>query len=343
VSRATGIGSWPGTDVREALRAVRDLLADGSTVGLPYLPELPDRGPGADLVGRTAGLLADLPVDLQPSGWRLVDRPGRDLQRARSLMRQDLDELAEAFDGYHGELKLAVAGPWTLASSLWLTRGERALADPGATRDVLASLAEGLRLHVQAVASLVPGATLVVQLDEPGVPAVLAGRLPTASGYGRVRAVPAPVVSDGLREVLTAAGDRATVIHCCAPDVPLPLLRTTGVTAVSLDLSLLSPAGEESVATCVEAGVRLWAGAVPTAPAALGAAGLPSPSSGSPATAAAGRVVAMWQRLGLEPSGLDEVVLTPACGLARASRSDARRIQELCVDAAHELTEAAGA
>lgn len=331
MSRATGIGSWPGTDVREALRVVRDLLAD-SAFGLPYLPELPARGPGAELVGRTAGLLVDLPVDLQPSGWRLVDRPGQDLHRTQSLMRQDLDELAEAFDGYEGELKIALAGPWTLASSVWLARGERALTDPGAARDLLASLTEGLRQHIRAVAAAVPGASLVVQIDEPGLPAVLDGRLPTASGYGRVRAVPAPAVSDGLREVLSGAGEHPTVIHCCAPDVPLPLLQTTGVGAVSLDTSLLSPAGEESVGTCVEQGLGLWAGVVPTDPT----------SGASTATVAAQGLVAMWQRLGLERAGLDPVVLTPACGLAGVLPAQARRLQQVCLDAARELTEAAG-
>ena len=50
---------------------------------------------GADLVGRSAALLADLSVDLQPSGWRFTDRPGRDLARTRSFLRRDLDELAE--------------------------------------------------------------------------------------------------------------------------------------------------------------------------------------------------------------------------------------------------------
>ena len=49
MTRATGIGSLPGTDVREALRMVRDTLGDGH---LPYLPELPARGPGADIIGR---------------------------------------------------------------------------------------------------------------------------------------------------------------------------------------------------------------------------------------------------------------------------------------------------
>ncbi|MGL5863725.1 MAG: hypothetical protein ACRCY9_21000, partial [Phycicoccus sp.] len=59
--RATGVGSWPGTSSREAVRTVRDLLLDGDGLGIPYLPETPARGPGADLVGRGAGLLVDLP------------------------------------------------------------------------------------------------------------------------------------------------------------------------------------------------------------------------------------------------------------------------------------------
>ena len=88
--------------MREAVRTVRDLLLAGDGEGLPHLPETPARGPGADIIGRAAGLLVDLPVDLQPSGWRLVDRPGRDAGRTASLHREDLDELAEAYDGYVG-------------------------------------------------------------------------------------------------------------------------------------------------------------------------------------------------------------------------------------------------
>ena len=56
-----------GTDPAEAMRVVAGELPD-----FPYLPELPDRGPGADLVGRTAGLLIDIPVEVTPCGWRLV-------------------------------------------------------------------------------------------------------------------------------------------------------------------------------------------------------------------------------------------------------------------------------
>lgn len=331
MSRASGIGSWPDTDVRKALTVVRDLLSED---GLPYLPELPARGPGADIIGRGAGLLADLAVDLQPMGWRFVDRAGRDAHRTSALLREDLDELAEAFDGYGGDLKVQIAGPWTLASSIWLHRGERSVVDAGATRDVIASLAEGLRAHLLEISRLVPKASLVVQIDEPSLPAVLAGRLPTASGFGRIRAIDSAVAVEGLRAVVAAAGDRHTVVHCCASEVPLVLLRETGVSAVSLDTTLLSPRGWESVAATVESGVDLWAGAVPAA------------GSGTDAPLKVHDVidplVEAWHRVGLPLVDLSRVTLTPTCGLAGSTPTGARSVQRLVVDAARALTEIAG-
>ena len=327
MSRASGVGSWPDTDVGKALSEVRDLLSED---GLPYLPELPARGPGADIIGRGAGLLADLEVDLQPMGWRFVDRPGRDAHRTSALLRQDLDELAEAFDGYEGDLKVQIAGPWTLASSIWLHRGERAVVDVGATRDLIASLAEGLRVHLRELGRLVPRANLVVQIDEPGLPSVLSGQLPTASGFGRIRAVDPTIAAEGLRDVVAAAGDRPTVVHCCAPDVPLALLRNTGVRAVSLDTALLGAKGWESVAATVESGVDLWAGVVATDGRRVEVTDVIDP------------LVEAWSRVGLPLSDLSAVTLTPACGLAGLSPSGARSVQRLVVDAARALTETAG-
>jgi Cobalamin-independent synthase, Catalytic domain len=170
----TAIGSMPGTDPVDAAALVFGELPD-----LPYLPELPDRGPGADLIGRGASLLLDLPVELVPSGWRLTAHRGLDLRRARDLLAWDLDALESAAQGYDGALKLQVAGPWTLAASVELPSGHKVISDAGAVRDLVSSLAEGLAAHLAAVRAQVPGAAPVLQLDEPSLPAVLAGRIPT--------------------------------------------------------------------------------------------------------------------------------------------------------------------
>lgn len=325
---ATGMGSWPGTDVAEAMRVVRGELPD-----LPHLPELPDRGPGADLLGRAAARLVAMPVDLQPSGWRLVDRPGRDQARAEAFWREDLDRLAYAFDGWEGPLKVQLAGPWTLAASVRLQRGERAVVDPGATRDLVESSAEALAGLVREVARLVPGARLVAQVDEPSLPAVLGGQLPTASGFGRLRPVEASVVAEGLGTVLAAAAGAGatTVVHCCASDVPVPVLARAGADALSLDTSLLGPRGWESVATAVEDGVRLWAGAVPTS------GPLPSAADASAALARS------WRDLGLPVAGLADVVVTPTCGLAGCAPAQARATLVRTVETARALADRAAA
>lgn len=324
--RASGVGSWPGLQITEAVRQVRDLLVVEQ--GLPYLPELPARGPGADLVGRSAGLLVELPVDLQPSGWRLTDAPGRDVRRARSLLGEDLDALAEAYDGFTGELKVQVAGPWTLAASIFLPRGERAVHDPGAGRDLAASLAEGVRDHLAALARLVPGARWVLQVDEPALPGVLGGVLPTASGLGVLPAIEPDVVRAGLTEVLAAAAERATtVVHCCAPDVPVELLRAAGADAVSIDTSLLDRPGWEELGAVVERGATAWAGIVPTDATAPRPDDLLRPLLGA------------WESLGLGDDRLDAAVLTPACGLAGATPRQALDLQRAAVAAADLLAE----
>ncbi|HET7013690.1 MAG TPA: methionine synthase, partial [Streptosporangiaceae bacterium] len=191
---ASGVGSWPGTDPREAIAVILGELPE-----LPHLPELPGRGPGADMIGRTAGLLVDLPVQTTARGWRLGAKSGRDSGRASSYLSADLDAIEEAAAGYAGPFKIQACGPWTLAASLELTRSvEPALVDPGALADLTSSLAEGLAAHVAAVRSRLPAATILLQLDEPALPAVLAGSVPTASGLHRLPPVDDLIAADHL-------------------------------------------------------------------------------------------------------------------------------------------------
>jgi hypothetical protein len=354
---ATGIGSMPGTDPAEAMRVVAGELPE-----FPFLPELPDRGPGADVVGRTAGLLIDIPVEVTPRGWRLAERPGRDLARARSMLSSDLDVLAEVLDGFSGLVKIQLCGPWTLAAALELPRTMNvAVADPGAVADLTASLAEGAAAYVAEILKRVPGAQLVVQLDEPSLPAVAEGEVPTASGLSRLAAVEADTLRDGLAQVLASIRGY-TVVHCCATTVPFGIIRAAGTDAVSFDLSQLRRGEEDAVAEAAEAGMGLLTGAVPTLPdEPAGAkrgdgAGVVSGASGGGGARAGGgdraggqgdraretaeRVIRFWRRLGLPPATCaPQAVITPACGLTGVSMAQARAALTRCREAASMLPE----
>ncbi|MFI6449159.1 methionine synthase [Kitasatospora sp. NPDC050543] len=320
---ATGVGSMPGTDAREAAKT-----SVGALEQLPHLPELPARGPGADMIGRGAGLLVELFAQTEPSGWRFADRPGRDTKRAHSWLGEDLDALEEFTQGYRGALKLQAVGPWTLAASIELRSGEKALRDPGACRGIAESLTEGLRRHLEDVRRRIPGAQLVLQLDEPSLPAVLAGSVRTASGFQRLRAVDRQVAEEVLRGVVRGV-DVPVVVHSCAPGVPIPLLRRAGVAGVSLDFSLLTEREDDDLGEAVEAGTRILAGVVPSTDLGLS----------DPAGSVQG-VRTLWRRLGLAPELLGRrVLVTPTCGLAGASPAYARKAMSLSVRAAQSLVD----
>jgi len=303
---ASGVGSLPGTDPAEAMRQIV-----GELPNFAHLPELPARGPGADLIGRSAAFLVDLSFDLTPAGWRLVPRPGIDQRRAQEFLERDLDALYDVAAGWIGPLKVQVAGPWTLAAGLERTRGDRAVVDAGARRDLAQSLAEGLTAHVGAVAARVPGAQVVVQLDEPSLPAVLQGGLPTVSGFGKLSAIEAHVVEQELTDLIGAVPG-PVVVHCCAPRMPMDLFRAAGAAAVSFDLGLVQDL--DAVGTAIEAGTHLFPGVVPGTDTTLPAA-----------KATASRVHAWWRELGFPADDLPAAVtLTPSCGLAGATPGYAR-------------------
>ncbi len=328
---ATGIGSMPGTDPAEAIAVVLGELPD-----FPYLPELPGRGPGADLTGRTAALLVGLSVETTTGGWRFAARPGRDMRHAAGLLQRDLDALEQAADGCDTTLKVAICGPWTMAATIELARSQNpALHDPGAVADLTESLAEGVAAHVAEVRKRVPGATVLLQVDEPALPAALAGRVPTASGLNRIAAVDAAVTTAALRTVLTAAKAFA-IVHCCAPDVPFKILRDCGAGAVGFDLSLLGQDEEDGLAETAEAGLGILAGTTTTTTELERGNRASSPA---PRETAA-EVIALWRRMGLLAAKLTEqVVITPSCGLAGASPAGARAALARCREAAMIMPE----
>lgn len=296
----TGVGSWPGTDMPDATKTAFAECPD-----LPYLPELPARGVGAQLVGRGASLMSGVAVDLQPAGWRLADAPNRDARLARSLFRSDLDVLEEVAQGYAGLVKVAVAGPWTLSAALERPRGDRVVADRGARRDVAQSLTEGIGELVGELRRRLPDVSLVVQLDEPLLPAVLTGSLSTASGFSRHRSVDRPEVAEVYTALVEHVG-RPVVVHCCAAGAPVDLLRRAGVAGVGLDLAQTGTREWDEVGEGLAEGMWFGAGALAT----------DGPAPVDRPDAVARRVLGRLDDLGLDADAGLRTVLTPACGLA---------------------------
>lgn len=316
---ATAIGSMPGTDALETTRMVL-----GELPLLPFLPELPARQVGADLIGRTAAMLVDLPVEVVPSGYRVTPHPGRDVRRGIDLLARDLDVFQDVLDTTNSRpalVKVQLAGPWTLTAGIELARGHRVLTDPGALREFTESLSEGLARHVAEVAART-GADVLVQLDEPTLAAVLDGSLRTPSGLGTVAPVAEPDARDVLATVIDAARSatgQPVVVHSCANRPPFAVLREAGADAVSFDVTRLAGAPAavwDEVGQTWDSGGTLFLGLVP-------AVDPPNPVTLHDVAKPALR---MADRLGFPRSWLaDRAVPTPTCGLAGAGATWAKR------------------
>ena len=320
---ASGVGSWPGTAPRRAAEVVVGELADA----LAHIVELPARGVGADMLGRAGALLIDVAIDTVPRGYRIA-RPGAVTRRAVSLLDEDMDALEEAWEtaGLRGGgrvVKVQAPGPITLAAGLELANGHRAITDAGAVRDLAASLAEGVAAHRATVARRLD-TPVVVQFDEPSLPAALRGELTGVTALSPVAALD-EAVAGALLDACAATVGAEVLVHSCAPGLPWNLLQRSAIGAVSVDAGTLRAADLDGIAAFVESGRAIMLGVVAT--------GAPERRPSAEDVAAA--VVAVTDRLGFGRSALrDRIGVTPACGLATATPGWARTAIELAHQAA---------
>ncbi|MGB3485219.1 MAG: methionine synthase [Mycobacterium sp.] len=312
-SAATGIGSWPGTSVREAAATIV-----GELHNLTHLVELPARGVGADLIGRAGALLVDIHIDTVPRGYRIAARPGAVTRRASSLLGEDLDALEEAWEkaglgASKRTVKVQAPGPITLAAQLELGGGHRAITDAGALRDLTASLAEGVALHRAEVARRLD-TDVVVQFDEPLLPAALAGRLTGVTGVTPVHPVDEALATELIDTCASAVGS-AVSLHSCAADLPWKLVQRTAIQAVSVDTSVLQPADLDGIGEFLESGRTVVLGVVPAL----------EPETRPAVEQVAAEAARITDRLGFPRAVLrDRIGVTPACGLAGATPAWAR-------------------
>lgn len=269
-----------------------------------------------------------------PTGWRRAGQLTRDVRRATSWLGEDLDRAEEVFGASDGWFKLQLCGPWTWAAQVESGAGQPCLRDEGFRTDLAEAWREASAGHLRELASRLPRRGLVLQVDEPSLPAVLDGRIATASGFSRVPAVGASEAAELLRRALGTL-KAPVVLHCC-DSFPFEVARAAGVAGVSFDCAprladqpdpmLAADAGDQ-LAVAFEAGVRIMAGVVPvTGPADAESAWL--------------RLRELWRRSDIGDAALRQLAVSPACGLAgtspvgaRAALAAAAEVARRCADA----------
>lgn len=312
----------PGSSAMESARIVAGEVPD-----LLHVVELPARGPGADMVGRTAGMLSLVDsswgLETTPAGWRVSGSRGSLMRRARSYLGEDLDALEEVAQGYRGPIKCQITGPWSMAASVELPSGERVLRDSGAVLDLAQALAEATIEHMAELRRRLPLASvLVVQVDEPWLPSVLAGVIDTASGLSRYAPVDPQIAGRLLGLTLQAIVEAEGLpgVHCCAAEPPITLLREAGAAFVGVDISGHGDMMDADLGALLESGGGLIAGTVPS----QGTGALTDARASAP-------LRALLHRLGLEDDRvLAAIAVSPTCGLAGASPAWARTALAAC-------------
>jgi hypothetical protein len=193
-ARVSGLGGVPGNSSGEAARVIA-----GECPLAPFIPLIPHRGPGADSVGRMAGLLswitADFSIETVPTGWRLASAPGRDVIRARGFISSDLDAMEEQFIGFNESITMSVMGPVSWAGMVENSNGEKLIRDHGALRELSAAMSLLVKHLLDDLHHRFPDAHLTIQLDEPLVMAATRGEISTASALNTYVALDRQFVS----------------------------------------------------------------------------------------------------------------------------------------------------
>lgn len=338
---ATGLGPMPGTDPAEAA-----VMIAGELPELPFLAELPERGVGADAVGRAIGLLVDIHAEVVPSGWRITSGPTREVARAKDFLAWDLDALEEHYAGAP-QVKIQVCGPWTVAARTEVMSGNRIITDAGAVRDLAESLAEGLAAHVTQVRRRLPGTQVLLQIDEPALRDVVEGNLRTASGFGTVRAIGRQRAEELLRSFTERFADVpliGTSTAGAAADLgALKMLREIGCIALAVDLTTVAADTRslDFLGEGIDSGLVVLAGVIPVVEPAPVDGPPDRRRSADPTTAERARpLTEPMAKLGFPAEVVArQVVVTPSGSLAEVAPDRARRVVGLCRDVARMLAE----
>lgn len=245
----SAIGSMPGTEMAETIRQVADAIPD-----LLALPELPARGPGGEMIGRTFGLLNQLDsqfsIETTVTGWRTSRGENRAMRRAKSWYQEDMDWLEKLVSANSAQVKLQFAGPLTLAAFVEPQTGESLIQDAGAVREISTGLSEVIRNQLKELRRRMPNTDFIIQIDEPALELVLHGGIKRRSGRGNLEPFSIDAAA-GLMNGLTTeiSAEAAKVwLHSCATNFQNEFFTKTKFDALAVPFSAVSnPANFETV------------------------------------------------------------------------------------------------
>jgi methionine synthase II (cobalamin-independent) len=170
---------------------------------------------------------------------------------------------------------------------------------------------------------------VVVQFDEPSLPAALGGRLTGVTALSPVAALDESV-AEALLDICAASVGADVLLHSCAPKLPWDLLQRSAISAISLDAVTLRAPDLDGIAAFIESGRTVMLGVVEAE----------APERRPAVEEVAAAVVAVTDRLGFDRSALrDRIGVTPACGLAGATPQWARTAIGLARKAAELFAE----
>ncbi|WP_377769032.1 methionine synthase [Corynebacterium mendelii] len=190
--RAFCSGVMPGSDMVAAATVI-----EGETGDFPACALLPERGAIADGVARSLAVCEGMGFDIGPRAWQLSPRPGIAARRAADLFARDLDACEATWGSRLPQVKTQLAGPVSLAAAVETPSGHRVMTDRSATADLVGGLVHGLAEHVGALARRFD-CPVTVQLNEPLLARVIAGKLSGTSDFDVIDPRPEAEVGDQL-------------------------------------------------------------------------------------------------------------------------------------------------
>ncbi len=309
---ATGIGSLPYTDAREAADVVLRLLPE-----LPAIPQLPGRDPREGMLAQWLDALPE--VSVAPDGS--IELQG--MSDASPVCVLDADahagvlaflDAAEVLDRPLTRVKAQLTGPLTLGVAL-----HRAGMPPSRAFRRAAEVTRAWSVALEATLNeRLPHASVLLFLDEPSLVAWKRGD--------------APLDRDSAIDVLSgtlAATDCITGVHVCGDgDVGLALEAGPQVLGVEVGDALVRDT--IAIARFLDGDGWIAWGAIPT-----------DRPVGESADKHWRRLATVWcelTRRGCDPLPLRaRGIITPACGLAGYGASQAERVLGIAVELASRV------